>query len=79
MVDPVLCQSHGVCEMEAPGVFEVPRKEQVRILADRPGDDRRAAVEAAVRFCPTHALSIVDDVPDGGRREGDEADTEKEE
>lgn len=60
-VDRVLCQSHGVCEMEAPGVFEVPRRQQVAVLIERPDDARRAAVEAAVRFCPTHALTIIDD------------------
>lgn len=60
-VDRVLCQSHGVCEMEAPGVFEVPRRQQVAVLIESPDDARRAAVEAAVRFCPTHALTIIDD------------------
>ena len=60
VVDRDLCQGHGVCESEAPAVFEVPKREVV-VLAERPGDDQRAAVEAAVKFCPTHALSIVED------------------
>ncbi|NLV54099.1 MAG: ferredoxin [Acidimicrobiales bacterium] len=60
VVDRDLCQGHGVCESEAPEVFEVPKREVV-VLAERPGDDQRAAVEAAVKFCPTHALSIVED------------------
>jgi ferredoxin len=60
-VDAELCQSHGVCEAEAPGVFEAPAKQTVRIVDAAPGDDQRAAVELAVRYCPTHALRIVAD------------------
>jgi ferredoxin len=60
-VDRDLCQGHGVCESEAPGVFEVGRDHQVVVLLEEPPDDRRAELEAAVRFCPTHALSIVED------------------
>jgi ferredoxin len=54
-VDRDLCQGHGVCESEAPGVFEVG------VLDTEPPENRRSELEAAVRFCPTHALSIVDD------------------
>jgi len=61
VVDRDLCQGHGVCESEAPGVFEVGKDHQVVVLEDAPADDRRAELEAAVRFCPTHALSIADD------------------
>ena len=60
-VDRVLCQGHGVCESEAPGVFEVPGKDQVLVLDAHPPDEARAAVEQAVRYCPTHALRIVED------------------
>jgi sterol 14-demethylase len=59
IVDPVLCQAHGVCESEAPEVFELAKKaETVTLLTERPGDDQRKAVEAAVKYCPTHALRI---------------------
>ena len=61
VVDPDLCQGHGVCESEAPDVFEVGKDHRVRILDASPADDRRSAVDAAVRFCPTHALSVLDD------------------
>jgi sterol 14-demethylase len=59
VVDRDLCQGHGVCESEAPGVFEVSKDAVLTILDERP-DDRRA-VEAAVKYCPTHALSIVEE------------------
>jgi sterol 14-demethylase len=62
VVDRDLCQAHGVCESEAPEVFELAKKAQtVTVLAERPDDARRKAVEAAVAYCPTHALTIVED------------------
>ncbi|HEY5109892.1 MAG TPA: ferredoxin [Acidimicrobiales bacterium] len=61
VVDRDLCQGHGVCESEAPGVFEVGKDHQVVVLDSEPPENRRSELEAAVRFCPTHALSIVDD------------------
>ncbi len=60
VVDLDLCQGHGVCESEAPDVFAVGTDHQVEVLDPSPHGDQRAAVEAAVRFCPTHALSIMD-------------------
>jgi len=61
VVDLDLCQGHGVCESEAPDVFELGKDHTVRVLDESPGDDQRKAVDEAVRFCPTHALSVVDD------------------
>jgi ferredoxin len=61
LVDIDLCQGHGVCESEAPEVFAVGRAHQVEVLDPSPPKDQRSAVEAAVRFCPTHALTIADD------------------
>jgi ferredoxin len=55
-VDLDLCQGHGVCEIEAPDVFEVPRKGKVRLLEEDPPDS--AELRAAVRFCPTQALRL---------------------
>ncbi len=60
VVDRDLCQGHAVCESEAHSVFQVSKKGELTILDERPGDDGRTAVEAAVRYCPTHALSIED-------------------
>jgi ferredoxin len=51
-----LCQGHAMCELEAPEVFEVPKRGKVVILDEEPED--RQAVEAAVRYCPTQALKI---------------------
>ena len=61
VVDRDLCQGHAVCESEAPEVFEVPKNGKVDVLHDRPSDDLRSKVEAAVKYCPTHALRIEED------------------
>jgi sterol 14-demethylase len=61
VVDADLCQGHGVCESEAPELFEVNRERKVDLLQASPPDDQRRAAELAVKYCPTHALSIVDD------------------
>lgn len=64
VVDRDLCQGHGVCESEAPNVFEVSKKGDLTVLDERPPDAERKNVELAVKYCPTHALTIVD----GGER-----------
>ena len=61
VVDLDLCQGHGVCESEAPEVFAVAKKGQVTVKDETPPEELRAKVEMAVKFCPTHALRIVED------------------
>ena len=60
-VDEDLCQGHAMCALEAPDIFSVPRKAKVAVLVPAPPESARPAVEAAVRYCPTQALKIVDD------------------
>ena len=57
-VDLDLCQGHGVCESEAPTVFELAKNTSVTVLQPDPPEALRSSVEAAVRFCPTSALRI---------------------
>ncbi len=61
IVDLDLCQGHGVCESEAPTVFELAKREKVAVLDRSPPEEARSEVEAAVRYCPTSALSIVEE------------------
>jgi ferredoxin len=61
-VDLDLCQGHAMCELEAPDVFSVPRKGQVTVTNPTPPADRRPAVEAAVRYCPTQALRLTQNI-----------------
>ncbi|MGA2519623.1 MAG: ferredoxin [Acidimicrobiales bacterium] len=64
IVDRDLCQGHGVCESEAPAVFAVNKKGILEVLEESPPESMRAQVEAAVAFCPTHALRIESDTHD---------------
>lgn len=59
-VDTTKCSGIGLCEMTAPSVFEVGPDGQSRVIDPEPPEDERAAVEQAVRDCPTGALSIQD-------------------
>jgi ferredoxin len=61
VVDLDLCQSHAVCESEAPDVFEVPKKGKVMLLQTEVTDDQVPFVREAIKHCPTHALSIEED------------------
>jgi ferredoxin len=61
VVDRDLCQGHGVCESEVPDVFAVSKKGDLTVLDERPSEELRKAVEAAVSYCPTHALRIEED------------------
>jgi sterol 14-demethylase len=61
VVDRDLCQGHGVCESEAPDVFAVSKKGELTVLVEQPPAAQWAALDAAVKYCPTHALSIVDE------------------
>jgi ferredoxin len=59
-VDYDLCQGHQVCMSEAPEVFSVPADGQVKLLNESPPEEMRSKVELAVKYCPTHALRIVE-------------------
>ena len=61
VVDRDLCQGHAACEGEAPGVFSVSKKGELTVLQPEPPESERAAVALAVKYCPTHALSIEED------------------
>jgi ferredoxin len=61
IVDRDLCQGHGVCESEAPGVFSVSKQGVLTILDESPPESLRAQIEQAVSFCPTSALRIEED------------------
>jgi len=60
VVDLDLCQGHGVCCSEAPGVFEM-EGDKVRVKEPSPSEDRREDVRAAVKYCPTRAISIEEE------------------
>jgi ferredoxin len=61
VVDRDLCQGHAACEGEAPDVFSVSKKGELTVLIEQPDESLRSQVEAAVKYCPTHALTIEED------------------
>lgn len=56
VVDREVCMSAGVCEMEAPEVFELDADGVLQVHEPT----EASAVETAVRACPTGALQLVD-------------------
>jgi ferredoxin len=61
VVDRTRCNGLGLCEAEAPDLFEIQDDGSLVQLIERPGPDRREAAEAAVARCPNEALRIVED------------------
>ena len=60
-VDMDLCQGHAACVQEAPDVFALdPATNQVVVKNESPDESLRAAVKAAVKYCPTRALRLED-------------------
>lgn len=58
IIDNDLCQGHGMCEGEAPEVFEVADDGTLTVKLPNPPESSRAQVEAACRFCPQQAITI---------------------
>lgn len=62
IADTTLCQGHQLCLGEAPDIFGFDKQaDHVVILIENPGESRRGEVVAAVKYCPTFALSIEED------------------
>ena len=53
-----LCKGHANCMGEAPDVFQVDDNGYLTILQEEPPEALREAVELAVKYCPTGALSL---------------------
>jgi ferredoxin len=63
VADVDLCQAHQMCQGEAPDVFGFDEDaDKVILLRDHPDESLRPRVEAAVRYCPAMALSIVESI-----------------
>ena len=65
IVDLALCQGHSVCLGEAPEVFEVIEEDdgypQVRVLLQNPPEALRGKVMKAVKYCPNHVITLLED------------------
>lgn len=58
VVDMNLCSLHGLCVETAPEVFKIGDDGTLHVLNETPPETLRAKVGAAVRECPTGAISI---------------------
>ena len=61
VVDRDLCQGHAMCVLEAPDVFACRRPAPSTCSTSPPPAGHADAVRPAVKYCPTHALSIEED------------------
>jgi ferredoxin len=59
-VDRELCASTGGCEAVAPDVFEIGDDGVLIVRRPEPDERELPDVRAAVRACPTRALTLVD-------------------
>ena len=60
VVDLSICDLHGLCVEEAPAVFEIGDDGALHVLDETPPEGLRSQVEAAVRACPTGAITLED-------------------
>jgi ferredoxin len=58
VADRDTCEGLGMCEAMAPEFFEVGDDGAVVVHDERPGDEHRQDVTAAVDACPVLALSL---------------------
>jgi ferredoxin len=61
VVDRESCAATGGCVFQAPEVFELREDGLLYVLQDRPDESLRVKVQKAVDYCPTGAISIVED------------------
>lgn len=59
-LDQSKCSGLGLCEAEAPELFEVRDDGSLEVLDATPSTEHRDACEAAVASCPTEALRLVE-------------------
>ncbi|MBW0101182.1 ferredoxin [Pseudonocardia sp. KRD291] len=60
VLDQDKCSGLGLCEAEAPEIFEVREDGSLAVLDETPADEHRMACEAAVAACPTEALRLIE-------------------
>lgn len=58
------CQAYANCVLAAPDVFDLDDASgKVIVVVETPADERRAAVQEAVRNCPTQAITLDAETP----------------
>jgi ferredoxin len=60
VVDYDLCESNARCMEVAPELFEVRDDDQLYVLDENPPESARERVLRAIKVCPKHAISLVE-------------------
>jgi ferredoxin len=60
LVDPAVCQRHGLCSFLAPQVFNL-RDDLELEYVEEPDPAQWDGVEEAVKACPTQAIQVLDE------------------
>jgi ferredoxin len=60
VVDPSLCEAHGQCAVESPGVFTLD-EDGYSVAAAVIAEELRAEAERGARACPVSAIEIRDE------------------
>ncbi len=60
VVDPAVCQRHGLCSFFAPEVFNLRDDLELEYVAE-PDLAYRDGVEEAAQACPTQAIQLHDE------------------
>jgi len=53
------CEGHGLCEMNAPEVYELDEDSVVHVLHTELPPELEAAAESGARMCPVAALRVA--------------------
>lgn len=61
VVDYDLCEANARCMAACPEVFEVDDNDELHVRIERPPENLRKRVEAAVAACPRAAIRITED------------------
>jgi ferredoxin len=58
IIDWDLCDSHGMCEANAPELFRLNDDDNLQILVDTVPTQLQAAANVAMDSCPRQAISL---------------------
>lgn len=58
VVDRDLCDGIGMCQSMAHEFFELDDDDVMHVLDERPGEEHRKQLTAAINSCPVLALSL---------------------
>lgn len=61
VIDYTKCRRTGQCSYLHPELFKADEVGAPIVLAERPDEKLRAAAEEAIEFCPSGAISLIEE------------------